>query len=193
MAVADRSIKARAKASPDRMQKNIRNANVIKKDAVHSNDFLHIAEADELSLADLPAGNISVPLTFWLEHKGELRDREGITAVQIASDQSLTELLNDLPAIPMIVLPFVMFMDGRGYSHANDLRLRHNYTGEIRAVGDVHFDHLGFLARVGVDAFELPDDDNQEYALKAFKEFSEVYQPAADGKPLIFSRRRAVH
>jgi uncharacterized protein (DUF934 family) len=193
MATADRAIKARSKASPDRIQNDIRNAHVIKDKAVHNNDFVHVAETEELTVDNLPPGNISVPLNLWLENKEALLERDGITAVQIASDEDPEDLLDDLSTIDMIVLPFVMFVDGRGYSHANNLRLRHNYQGEIRAVGDVHFDHLGFLARVGVNAFELPDGDDHDYALNAFTEFSEVYQPATDGKPLIFSRRRVKH
>ena len=34
---------------------------------------------------------------------------------------------------------------------------------------------------------------DHEAALRAFTEFSEVYQPSADAAGLIFSRRRAVH
>jgi uncharacterized protein (DUF934 family) len=193
MATADRAIKARKKASPDRIQADIRNPKVIRNQAIEANDFLHIAETDDLDVTQLPAGNISVPLNVWLENKDALLARDGVTAVQIASDEDPKEVADDLHQIPMIVLPFVMFVDGRGYSHANNLRLRYHYQKEIRAIGDVHFDHLGFLARVGVDAFELPAKDDHEYALRAFTEFSEVYQPAADGKPLVFSRRRVKH
>jgi uncharacterized protein (DUF934 family) len=193
MATANRSIKARSKASPDRIQSNIKNSKVIKVGAVENNQLIHLAETEELDVDNLPSGDISVPLDLWLEHKVKLKDRDGLIAVQVASDQDPQALAGDLNEIAMIVLPFVMFMDGRGYSHANNLRLKLAYQGEIRAVGDVHFDHLGFLARVGVSSFEIPDGENHEYALKAFTEFSEVYQPAADGKPLIFSRRRTVH
>ncbi|MBT8114465.1 MAG: DUF934 domain-containing protein, partial [Arenicella sp.] len=64
---------------------------------------------------------------------------------------------------------------------------------EIRAVGDVHLDQLGFLSRCGCDAFELPHGDDLRAALTAFSEFSEVYQPAADSGRFIFSRRRKTH
>lgn len=193
MTTANRSIKARSKASPDRIQEDIQNSKVIRVGSIADNQIIHIAESEDLTVATLPESDISVPLEFWLEHKAQLQQRDSLVAVQIASDEDPAELANDLPNIAMIVLPFVMFMDGRGYSHANNLRLKMGYKGEIRAVGDVHFDQLGFLARVGVSSFEIPDDENHEYALKAFTEFSEVYQPAADGKPLIFSRRRTVH
>ena len=193
MTTANRSLKARPKASPDRIQENISNNRVIRVGSVDVNTLVHIAENEDLRVADLPYGDISVPLSLWLENKEELTRRDGIVAVQVASDEDPGELFDDLSNIPIIVLPFVMLMDGRGYSHANNLRLKLGYKGEIRAVGDVHFDHLGFLARVGVSAFEIPDNEDHEYALRAFTEFSEAYQPASDGQPLIFSRRRKIH
>ena len=120
-------------------------------------------------------------------------DRDGSVAVQVASNELPETLANDLPQIDIIVLPFVNFVDGRSYSHAHKLRLRYVYKGEIRAVGNVNFDQLDFLTRAGCDAFELRENSDYETALRAFTEFSEVYQPAADGRHLIFSRRRKVH
>lgn len=191
--IANRAIKARGKASPDRIQQNIRNRKVIKNSEILDNDILHIAATEELTIADLPDGNISVPLSFWLQNKAALLARVGVVAVQIAADETPDELTGDLSEIAMIVLPFVTFADGRHYSHAHKLRVRHAYKGEIRAVGDVTFDQLGFLRRVGVDTFELRKGADHKKALKAFDEFSEVYQPAADGEHLIFSKRRKIH
>ncbi|MEM7358390.1 MAG: DUF934 domain-containing protein [Pseudomonadota bacterium] len=191
--VANRAIKARAKASPDRIQDNIQNDRYVKAGAIHTNDILHVAETEELSSNDLPGGNVSVPLSLWLEEKEAILARGGVVAVQIAADEAPADIADDLDRIDMIVLPFVNFVDGRSYSHAHKLRLRHGYAGEIRAVGDVNFDQLSFLTRVGVDAFELREGANHETALRAFNEFSEVYQPAADDGRLIFSRRRQVH
>ncbi|MFT6047704.1 MAG: hypothetical protein ACI9WC_003421 [Arenicella sp.] len=191
--VANRTLKARAKAAADRIQQDIRNAKVIRNRAIHSNDLLHIAESDDLSINNLPSGNISVPLSFWLENKQAMLDRDGPVAVQIASNEMPEMLADDLPQIDIIVLPFVNFVDGRSYSHAHKLRLRYAYKGEIRAVGDVNFDQLDFLTRAGCDAFELRENADYETALRAFTEFSEVYQPAADDRRLIFSRRRKVH
>lgn len=193
MATANREIKARQKANPDRIQADIRNARVIRAGEVLDNDMLHVAETETLTPAELPDGNISVPLSLWLEYKASLQTRGGIVAVQIASDEVPADLLDDLETITMIVLPFVNFVDGRGYSHAHRLRTQYGFSGEIRAVGDVHFDQLDFLARCGVDSFELPNEDDHQAALRAFTEFSEVYQPAADDGRLVFARRRKIH
>ena len=189
----DKNLKRRSKAGPSRIQENIQNTNVITNQQILNNDLLHIAETEELGLADLPNGKISVPLNIWLDHKDELLKRDIKVAVQIAADEDPNDLSEDLNKIDTIVLPFVTYVDGRSYSHAHKLRTQFNFSGEIRAVGDVHYDQLDFLNRVGCDAFELPDDENQEAALKALEEYSEVYQPSADEGRLIFSRRRAVH
>jgi len=191
--VANRALKARAKAAADRIQQDINNTKVIRNSVVHSNDFLHLAESDDMSINNLPSGNISVPLSFWLKNKQAVLDRDGPVAVQIASNEMPEILADDLPDIEIIVLPFVNFVDGRSYSHAHKLRLRYAFKGEIRAVGDVNFDQLDFLKRAGFDAFELRENADYDTALRAFSEFSEVYQPAADDRHLIFSRRRKVH
>jgi uncharacterized protein (DUF934 family) len=187
----DKNLKKRPKATPSRIQHSISNQRLIEQQSVVDNDMVHIAETPDLSLSDLPTGNISVPLNLWLEYKDQLRARE--VAVQVAADEDPSDLEQDLNSLKTIVLPFVNHTDGRSYSLAFRLRTQLGFKGEIRAVGDVHFDHLDFLQRVGINAFELPDDEDHQAALQAFQEFSEVYQPSADGHKLVFSRRRVTH
>ena len=188
-----KNLKAKPKASPSRIQHNIVNPQAIVNQKVEPNTLQHIAETEDLTLNDLPHGDISVPLNFWLEHKAELIQRPGIVAVQIGSDQEPSDLSDDFDQVSCIVLPFVNHVDGRGYSHAYLLRKRLGFTGQIRAVGDVKFDQVGFLSRAGCDAFELPEGEDYQTALRAFDEFSEFYQPSSDQAQLIFSRRRTVH
>jgi len=188
-----RNLKARPKASPSRIQQNIDSQQAIVDGVIVDNSIQHIAETEEMNLGDLPTGDISVPLNFWLEHKAELLARDSITAVQIGADENPEDLLGDFTDIGIVVLPFVTHADGRSYSIAHTLRERYNFSGQIRAIGDVKFDQLDFLTRVGCNAFELPDGENLETALRAFTEFSDVYQPSADKHRLIFSRRRTLH
>ena len=190
---ANRNLKARPKATPDRIQNNIQSEKAIVDRAIVDSAIVHVAETDALSVADLPSSAVSVPLNLWLDERDAVIARGQPVAVQIAADESPEDLADQLDSIDMVVLPFVSHVDGRSYSHAYKLRTRVGFKGEIRAVGDVKFDQLGFLTRVGCNAFELPDGENLETALRAFDEFSEVYQPSADQGRLIFSRRRAVH
>ena len=168
---------------------------------IADNDFIHCLiatpekrqEAEQLNLADLPVGKISVPLAFWQEHKDVLLERDHEVAVQVGAADSAEDVFADLKDVNTIVLPFESVVDGRSYTHAYLLRTRYGFTGEIRAVGDVHMDQLGFLARCGIDAFELPENEDLETACTAFEIFSDVYQPSADGGNLVFARRRAIH
>ena len=57
-------------------------------------------------------------------------------------------------------------------------------------IGDVLRDQLFALRRVGFDAFALRADKDPYDALKAFEDYSEVYQASAD-QPLPLFRRRA--
>lgn len=191
--IANRSKKARPKATPSRMQSNIQSEHAIVDQKIVDNLIVHIAETEDLVAADLPSGQVSVPLNLWLDEKDAIKARGGKVAVQIGVDELPEDVVESIADIDMIVLPFVNHVDGQSYSHAYKLRTRFDFKGEIRAIGDVKFDQLSFLTRVGCNAFELPVSENLETALRAFTEFSDVYQPSTDGARLIFSRRRAVH
>ena len=149
--------------------------------------------ATELMIDDLPKQKCSVPLAFWLKNREFLLSLDYEVAVQVAGSDDIGDLTDYLSDIKTIVLTIAALADGRSYSHAYLLKTRHGFTGEIRAIGDVHHDHLNFLARSGCNAFELPEGESLEVAQQAFNHFSEVYQPSADGGSMIFSRRRAIH
>ncbi|WP_290650692.1 DUF934 domain-containing protein [Aquisalimonas sp.] len=80
--------------------------------------------------------------------------------------------------------------DGRCYSHTGVLQKRHGCPGELRAVRDVLRDQLAYLARVGINAFEIREDCSIEDALKAFSEFSGHYQVDPRGRIPLELRRR---
>lgn len=72
------------------------------------------------------------------------------------------EVLN-LPAsvlqVPLLVLDFPSFGDGRAYSQARWLRTRVGYRGELRARGQaVVLDQLEMLRQCGFSQFELRQD-----------------------------------
>jgi uncharacterized protein (DUF934 family) len=83
--------------------------------------------------------------------------------------------------LPLIALYFPKFADGRNYSSARLLKERFDFKGELRAEGDILRDQLFYLSRCGFDTFELKEGQNVEQALKGFRDFSDVYQSAADG------------
>lgn len=101
------------------------------------------------------------------------------SALVISNATPLDDLACDFSGFSVIVLEFPAFKDGRAYSQARLLRERFNYSGEIRARGDVLRDQLLFMVRCGINAFEFASEDT-DGARAALEEFSFFYQPAVD-------------
>lgn len=122
-----------------------------------------------------------VPLIEWLA--GE----RGAPPIVLPTDDPFT--LAEHVALPLIGVAFPKFNDGRGMSQAVLLRKRLSYGGDLRAVGDVARDQLFFMARCGLTSFALRADQDPDDALRAFADFSDVYQDSADGLSPLFRRR----
>lgn len=144
------------------------------------------ATLDSLSNCD----DYIVPLALWVEHSTALKARDGGLGVWLEAGEEIEEIVADLDHFQVIALNFPAFTDGRHCSSAYLLRNRYGYKGELRAIGDVLRDQLFSYQRVGFDAFALRADKDPVDALKAFEEFSEVYQASTD-QPLPLFRRRA--
>ena len=82
----------------------------------------------------------------------------------------------NLDGITRIDLHFPKFTDGRAYSQARLLRQRRQFTGEIRATGDVLIDQLVHMARCGFDVAVLKEGVDAEDAQRQFDRFSGFYQ-----------------
>lgn len=160
-----------------------------------------IVEDDWLKLDDgalAPAsGKIIVSFARWQAEKPLLRAR-GNVGVTISSNLDVADLKDDLAALNLIELSFVFIQpkpeggrtyDGRAYTQARLLRERLGFTGEIRATGDVFRDSMHYMQRCGINAFALKPGQDLDDALKAFDDFSDAYQGAADNPLQIFRRR----
>ena len=133
-------------------------------------------------------GDVIVSLAVWQQQQSLLAMRDGLTGLWLDAGDELCEL-GELP--PLIAVHFTAFTDGRGYSIARLLRQRHGFAGELRAIGDILRDQLYELARCGFDSFALRKDQDVAEALRAFDDFSDAYQAAADQGPLFGRRFRA--
>lgn len=128
----------------------------------------------------LPAGqDLIVPLARFDELADALERHDGAVAPMVTGEDDLTPLLDSLERFAMIAVEFPVFRDGRGFSIARILR-RAGYTGQLRAVGNVARDQLGYLERCGFDAFAFSDEVYAEHFLNAFDEISVRYQGCAD-------------
>ena len=160
--------------------------NIIRDGVITEDHWQHVSNEDVL-----PAqGDVIVTLERWQQERDQLLQRTGRVGVRIDGDSSLDALLDDLGHFALIALDFPAFKDGRCLSHARLLRERHGYRGELRAVGDVLRDQMGYMARVGINAFEVREDRSLEDALNAFSEFSTHYQMNPHGEiPRVLRRR----
>jgi uncharacterized protein (DUF934 family) len=144
---------------------------------------------DEGGLPDIepdhsPLHKILVPFTWWIEHHHEAdvaaTAKQGQIGVWFAAD---SDILKHAPLIeegkqvwPLVAAHFPIFRDGRSFSTAALLRDRLQWTGEIRAIGDVLIDQVLQGARVGFDSFALRPDQNLDVALKQFDLFTVTTQ-----------------
>jgi len=132
------------------------------------------------------AGHVYVTPDQWAADPDGWRAHPGPIGLRLASDQPPAMLADDLGRFDLILLEFPAFTDGRAYSYARQLRERHGYAGELRAVGDVLRDQLLFMFRCGIDSFEVDLGGNAaaEAWAEAAAEISVWYQSMpADRRP----------
>lgn len=147
---------------------------IIKDGRIVEDPWRHLSD-------DEPAGEgaVSVTLMRWKHERDALLSRAAPLGVRLAAGERPEDLAEDLGHLGLVVLDFSSFRDGRSFSQARILRERFCYMGEIRARGDFIQDQMFFLSRVGVNAFELRDEEALAGALPALSDFSVIYQPAA--------------
>ena len=98
----------------------------------------------------------------------------GQNALELPNDAD--PMAADLTGITRIDLHFPKFTDGRAYSQARLLRQRRQFSGEIRATGDVLIDQLVHMARCGFDVAVLKEGVDAADAQRQFERFSGFYQ-----------------
>ncbi len=121
-----------------------------------------------------------------LEQSGDqLARRNGRLGVALQPGEAVERLAPWLDRLALIAIAFPSFKDGRGMSSARILRARMGFAGEIRAIGDVLIDQLGFMLRCGFSAFALRHPDPQAAFAAAMARFPLHYQTASAGIPAI--------
>jgi len=164
-------------------------AQIIRHRAVIQDNW-QLLEQD--AIGALPfSGDVIVPLVLWTAERDALSFRLGRIGVWLDTDADPEALAPDLPRFDVIAIRYASFTDGRGHTLARLLRERHNYRGELRAVGDVLRDQIYYLSRCGFDAFALRPDQDSVQALSALDDFSEAYQVSVERPVPLFRRRLA--
>ncbi len=141
--------------------------------------YLGDEAGEEASGAPRPSDSapLIVPLTDFKADRARWLARTGPLGVRIMPADKVEELADDLPRLALIAITFPSFSDGRGFSQAHMLRTRLGFTGELRAVGAVKQDLIFFMARCGIDAFELAAGEDVDEATRALQRFTVAYQP----------------
>ena len=167
-------------------------SNLIKDKQIIDNDWQIIAKESDPSdtkfSIDDASGHLLLPLALWLQHAEQLKNSKNI-GVWLDSDESPEPLETLCAAIPVIAINFPVFADGRGYSYARTLRDYYNYSGDLRAIGDVLHDQMYFYKRCGFSSYLIRDDANAEKALAGLNDFSADYQAGSDASKPIFHKR----
>ena len=83
---------------------------------------------------------------------------ENASTVMLANDADPLQLVLD--GVTRVDLHFPKFTDGRAFSQAFLLRRRREFSGEIRATGDVLVDQLAQMERSGFSAAVLRADQD---------------------------------
>lgn len=121
-------------------------------------------------------GDITVSLGRWLKDRNTLLNHKGKLGVRLEPSDATAEIAEDLKKLALVEVNFPVYTDGRAFSHAQLVRDRYQYQGEIRAVGEFMADQVFYLSRVGVNAFQLPDPAQLPVALNTLNDFSRSYQ-----------------
>lgn len=163
-------------------------AEILKNGQVHSDNWQVLQqEADaDLASVSVAAGQWLVPFALW-QAQSALHSRQDI-GVWLSANDDLNEVAKHFNQWPLLAIDFPKFTDGRGYSIAWRVRNHHQYTGELRAIGNVLVDQLFFMLRVGFDTLALDPKVSPEIALKNLTPFPDVYQGSTDNPDPLFRR-----
>ena len=158
---------------------------------------LQFITAGEDGWTTLPEGEPAQPRAAllldwarWLELRAQW-PQELRAGVVFPNDADVKELLPDLPRLDVVALVFPKWTDGRAYSQARLLRVRHRYAGQLRAVGQVIPDMSAQLYRTGFDAVVLREGESAEVAQRMLDRFAAFYQGDAHEPRVRFARPAA--
>ena len=166
---------------------------IIKNREIVDDSWQRLLPEEDVDVQDLPLEGdpLLVNLAVWQARRDELIASDKSLGLWLAADDQLDAVDDgDFSHFELIALDLPHFKDGRAFSKARLLREQFGFEGELRAVGDVQYDQLFFLSRVGFNAFELAPGFDLQEALEGFEKYSVAYQPGTDIKKPLFRRVR---
>lgn len=150
---------------------------------LQTNQWSHLADDEPLT-----AGDVTVSLGRRLGGGDDFNGHSGRIGIRLQPADAVEDAAPLVDGLELIVIEFDRFAEGRGYSQAYLLRERYGFTGELRALG-ARRDHVMYMERCGINAFEPAPPDSAEDLMQGFDEIEVRYQPSHDRVPLIFRKR----
>jgi len=127
--------------------------------------------------SDIPVhGNIVVSFARLKNSIETLDACSGNLGVRLDNDADAHALAPYIKKLTLIALHFPAFTDGRAYSQARIITTQLNFTGELRATGNVLVDQAVFMSRCGFDAFEIDDRHPASHWTRIANAMSLAYQ-----------------
>ena len=94
-----------------------------------------------------------IPAAVFLAKRDAVLNNPHPNGLLIMPADKVEDVAKDLGRFASVAISFPGFTDGRGYTSARLVVERYNYTGEVRAIGDVLMDQLTLMRRCGVTTF----------------------------------------
>ncbi len=170
-------------------------ANIVGKEANLFKNGRFIADPWQNWRPGDDAGSVSyrhVPFAVFINNKQDFLASPHPLGLLVAPGDDVAKIAGDIDRFSSIAIEFPAFTDGRGYSSARLLVQRFGYQGEIRAVGDILFDQMEFMARCGVTAFVIKNAQTRKTLENKIPRTISLYmQPAgrnetrAGGRPFL--------
>jgi uncharacterized protein (DUF934 family) len=144
---------------------------LLKNNAFIQDIWVHLGAEDPLP----EGGNVSIPFSRLKNEWENLAKFPGQLGTLLSNTDQAEDVAHFLPHLALVILPFPMFVDGRAYSIARQIRLL-GYRGELRATGNILPDQFQYMAQVGFSTFEVSERFPLEVWQQASKQMSLAYQ-----------------
>ena len=140
---------------------------ILCKDKLKKNEYFFFDNVNDVN--NSKQKKIIIKGNFWKENRNLLLEKKISVGVQINSDQTLEDIINDIDYFSLIQFNFLSFRDGRPFTYAKLLRGQFEFLKEIRASGHILPDQYIFLIRCGFNTVEIEERD-----LEIWKKFYEM-------------------
>ena len=148
---------------------------ILQKKHEHKNYYKQIIEQDFLE-KNIRNGSI-LSISQWREAKHIIQEQKIDVAVEFSSNDCSLSDKDEISKAKMVQISFETFKDGRPFTFAKILRKKHNFRGELRAVGHVLPDQFVFLIRCGFDSVEIKEGDKDAWLALLEMDEGLYYQP----------------